>query len=232
MIDQPTPEILLSGAESYGLPILSPAGDRLLYTMLATADRSHPFKWRLMSTPLEGGSRSVVLTGDYTYHCGYLPGARCVLGEDKGHQLVFSTLDPVEGKGTEIQRLDTHPEAEWSLSPDGNKIAIADWLGRSGEVRILTLSDRKVVTLLLQPWKWEMVGFVGWSADESHLFATAMSGTSVALLLVDLHGKLQVLEETSPNEGLIFWTVASPDGRYVAYSKRIYESNVMMLEHF
>ena len=160
------------------------------------------------------------------------PGARCVLGEDEGQQLVFSTLDPVDGKGAEIQRLDTHPEAEWSLSPDGNKIAIADWLGHSGEVRILTLSDRKVMTILLQPWKWETVGFVGWSADQSHLFATAMSGTSVALLFVDLRGKLQVLDETSPNEGLIFWTVASPDGRFVAYSKRIYESNVMMLEHF
>jgi hypothetical protein len=39
--------------------------------------------------------------------------------------------------------------------------------------------------------------------------------------------------ETTPAEGWLGWfPVASPDGHYLAYQKRTFESNVMMLEHF
>jgi hypothetical protein len=151
-IDQQTPEILLSGAESYKYPVLSPAGDRLLYTAAPTAEIGDPSK-RLMSTPVEGGASSVLLAGEYTYHCGSAPTAICVLGESKGQQLIFSILDPVEGKGAEVGRVEVRhglPLVRWSLSPDGNKIAIVEPLGLAAEVRILTLADHKVVTLPLE----------------------------------------------------------------------------------
>jgi hypothetical protein len=126
-IDQQTPEILLSGAENYRRPVFSPAGDRLLYTASPTVERLDPSQ-RLMSKPLEGGDPIVLLAGNYTYHCGRVPSARCVLAEVQGHQLVFLNLDPVKGKGTGIQRLEIlhSPNADWSLSPDGSKIAIVE----------------------------------------------------------------------------------------------------------
>jgi Tol biopolymer transport system component len=97
-IDQQTPDILVSGAESYRWPAFSPTGDRLLYTALATEDRNDASK-RLMSMSVDGGASSVLLRGYYTYHCAFVPSARCVLGEVQGQQLIFSILDPVEGKG-------------------------------------------------------------------------------------------------------------------------------------
>jgi serine/threonine protein kinase/Tol biopolymer transport system component len=233
-IEQQTPEILLSGAESYRWPVLSPTGDRLLYTAAATADWQHPSK-RLMSMPVDGGASSVLLKREYyTYHCGSVPSARCVVSEVQGRQLVFSILDPVEGEGAEIQRVQVPPNSTdflWSLSPDGNKIAIAYQLA-GGEVRILTLADHKVLTLVLQGWKWDQMQSVAWSADGGHLFGTAWSETSTVLLFIDLRGNLEVLAEVPQGEAWLSYPVASPDGRYLAYMKRTFESNVMMLEHF
>lgn len=235
-IDQQTSEIVLSDAESYRWPAFSPAGDRLLYTEAATADRLDASK-RLMSMPADGGARSVLLAGDYSYHCGSVPSARCVLAEIQGQDVVLSVLDPVEGKGAEIQRLKFYSSinwspANWSLSPNGNKIAIVEDRGPASEVRILTLADRKVVILALQGWRWDYVQSVAWSADGNHLFATAYSDASTVLLLIDLRGNLQVLDEVPPGEAWLSAPVPSPDGHYLAYMKRTYESNVMMLEHF
>ena len=230
-IDQQSPEILLSGAESYRQPAFSPAGDRLLYTMSATAKTYDPTA-RLMSSPVEGGARSVLLSGQYTYHCGSVPSARCVLLEVKGQELVFSILDPVEGKGAEIQRVEALASTNWDLSPDANKIAIVNPQGGRGEIRVLRLADRSVVTLALQGWKWDQIQSVAWSPDESHLFATAWSGTSNAVVLIDLRGNLQVLAEVPQGEAFLYQPLASPDGHYLAYEKRTYGGTAMMLEHF
>jgi hypothetical protein len=133
----------------------------------------------------------------------------------------------------ELQRVNApHQTAYWSLSPDGNKIAIADEAAFAGEVKILTLSESKVVTLPLKGWRWKTVQTVAWSADGGHLFATAYTGTSFVLLFIDLRGNLRVLAEVPEGEAWLYKPVASPDGRYLAYEKRTYESNVMMLEHF
>ena len=229
-IDQQTPEILLSGAEHYGWPIFSPNGDRLLYTMSVTADPNAPAS--LMSMPLGGSAGTVLLRGQYTYHCGFVPSARCVLAEGQGQQFVFSNLDPIEGKGAEFQRVDVPPilESLWSLSPDGNKILIVYEIASVDEVRILTLLDRKVVPLSLHGWKGYMQN-VAWSADGSHFFATGDTGTSSELLFIDSCGNVHVLYEATPSAWLCC-PVPSPDGHYLAYMKRTYETNVMMLEHF
>jgi Tol biopolymer transport system component len=238
-IDQQTPEILVSGRETYRGPILSPAGDKLLYTVAPTAVRRDPDR-RLMSMPAGGGA-STVLIGkgeESTYRCGTVPSARCVLAEFQGQQLVFFNLDPVEGKGAEIGRVQFHANADWtaawSLSPDGTKIAIADGGMPAAELQILTLADRKVSTLPLRGWNW--CGTVAWSADGSHLFAMAQKGLGVrngALLFIDLRGNLRVLTESPVGgERFIGFPSASPDGRYVAYGKRTWAVNVMMLEHF
>ena len=230
-IDQQTPEVLLSGAESYQQPTFSPAGDRFLYTASATLDRHDPSE-RLESMLVAGGAPTILLAGDYTYHCGSVPSARCVLGDMKGRQFVFSILDPVKGKGVEIQRAEVEVSAEWSLSPDGNKIAIINPLRGGNKVWLLTLADGTLVTLALQGGKWKYMQSVAWSADGSHLFATAYTGTSFVILYIDLRSNQQVLAEVHQADAWLYHPVPSPDGHYLAYMKRTYEENVMMLEHF
>ncbi len=231
-IDQPTPQVLLSGAENYRRPIFSPAGDRLLYLASATVDYLDPTK-RVMSKPVNEGTPSVLLAGAYYYRCGSVPSARCFLAELQGQQLVFSELDPVKGKGAEIQRVDVHRgdwSVAWSVSPDGNEIAILDPGANRGEVKILTVADHALRTLALQGWKWDGAQSITWSADGNHLFATALTATSVVLFSIDLRGNMRVLVEEGA--GWLSYPVPSPDGRYLAYMKRTNESNVVMLEHF
>jgi serine/threonine protein kinase/Tol biopolymer transport system component len=228
-IDQQSSKILLSGPEGYLWPAFSPRGDRLLFTMTATGDRHDPSA-RVMSVPVDGGARSVLLSGRYTYHCGSVRSAHCVVSEVEGQQLVFSVLDPVAGKGAELRRVEAPANAYWDLSPDGKQIAIVDPTGSQGEIRILTLADRSTVTLPLQ-WKRGLIQSLAWAADGKHLFATAWA-QSAAILLVDLRGNLQVLTEAPAAEEWLYGPVASPDGHYLAYMKRVFESNVIMLEHF
>lgn len=234
-IDQQTPEVLLSGAENYRRPIFSPAGDRLLYLASATVDYFDPTK-RVMSKPVNEGTPSVLLPGAYYYRCGSVPSARCVLAELQGQQLVFSELDPEGGKGIEIQRVDVHGgdwATAWSVSPDGNKIAIVDPGGNRGEVKILTVADHAVGgTLALQGWKWDSLGSIAWAADGKHFFATAATATSFVLSSIDLQGNTQVLAEVPMGEAWLSYPVPSPDGHHLAYMKRTYDSNVVMLEHF
>jgi hypothetical protein len=51
--------------------------------------------------------------------------------------------------------------------------------------------------------------------------------------LLDLGGNLKVLAEVPSGKAWLGSNpVASPDGHYLAYMKRTYEGNMMLLEHF
>jgi len=231
-IGDQVPEVLVSGGENYSWPTLSPTGEHLLFTASTTPGLVDPSK-RLMTMPAEGGSRSLLLTGGYRCHCGYLTSANCVIAEANGEQLVFSFLDPVQGRGSEIQRVDVKAQGtDWSLSPDGTRIAIGD-PSSGGWIQILTIADGKLVPLP-HNMRWAGVQHVAWAADGKHLFATAWSneipGQTQAILSLDLQGHGQVMEVAGA--GWLQDLRASPDGHYLAYTKRNPESNVMLLENF
>jgi serine/threonine protein kinase len=232
-INADMPETLITGAENYRDPIPSAAG-RLLYNAFASADvETDVGNWRLMSTPMEGGPRSVLMAGRYSYECASLGSAPCVVADLKDNQLVFSTLDPARGKGTEIARVVYHTGElpHWSLSPDGTQIAMAD-TGESKAIKILNLGDRRITSLSVQRLKWKDLTSVGWAADGKRLFAVARSESSSAVILIDPNGKLAVLHEVNPRQAWIGMPIASPDGRYLAFTKRTYMSNLVLLEKF
>jgi dipeptidyl aminopeptidase/acylaminoacyl peptidase len=223
-------EILLSGAASYYDPVLSPDGTRLLFS--EKNDQPDPVR-RLMSMPIGGGARLSILDGRHTYRCGHSASAGCVLGDVEGKELVFSVLDPVKGKGNEIQRVGSDPYATWSLSPDGTKIAIAP-VSRDNWIQVLSIPDHKV-TELPHSGTWEIVQHVTWAADGKHLLATAWAdptGKFQSILYVDLQGNLQPLNEVKQGTGWLMDMQASPDGHYLAYTERLYEANITMLENF
>jgi DNA-binding winged helix-turn-helix (wHTH) protein/Tol biopolymer transport system component len=226
-------EVLALGGDNYSWPALSPTGEHLLFTASTTPGLVDPSK-RLMTMPVEGGSRSLLLTGGYICHCGYLPSSNCVIAEANGKQLIFSFLDPVQGKGAEIQRVDVKALfADWSLSPDGTRIAIGD-PGSDGWIQILTIADGKLASLPHSVTRAN-VEHVAWAADGEHLFAAAWSDEipgqqHQAILSLDLEGHVQVIEVAGA--GWLRDLRASPDGHYLAYTKRNTESNVMLLENF
>src|SRR5271157_1630805 len=146
-IDAKTPEALIGGPENYYHPRISAQGV-VLYSAAASPDREEPGDntVRLMSTPEQGGARTTLLKGDYDYECGSSPSSSCVVAEFADGHLMFFRLDPLKGKGEEIARIEGQRgyDARWGVSPDGAKIAIVDPTEHEGEIRILSLADRKV----------------------------------------------------------------------------------------
>ncbi len=230
------PETLISGPENYRDAVES-AGGTLLYTAFSSPDvEIAAGNWRLMSTPMAGGPRNVLINGRYSYECSTAPASGCVVADLHDQELIFSGLDPVTGKYREIARYPGFKAgtttSNWSLSPDRSRIAIADRGENIGVLHILNLETGKVALLNLSPWKWRLLTSVSWAADGQGLFAIAETESSVALLSVSREGRLSVLQEVDKKKAWLFWPLASPDGRFLAFSMRTYQSDLVMLENF
>ncbi len=227
-----TPETLISGADSYFRPRLS-AGGTLLYTATASTRVWDPgdSTIRLMSTPLQGGPRSTLMMGRYEYKCSFSLSSSCVASDLKNAQLTFFYLDPAKGRGEEIASIVGYKggQPRWDLSPDGSKIAIVDDGDQRGEIRILSLADRRISTL--QVPNRPHLQHISWAADGKSLFAVEFD-LSVSLLSVDANGTARVLYEIPENAGWISSIIPSPDGKRLAFTKRMTASDVMLLENF
>jgi len=232
-----TPETLIMGPENYFEPKLSAQGV-LLYTASALPDRLDPDDTtiRLMSTPEQGGARTTLLKGRYQYACGSLPSSSCVVAELKDGRLIFSHLDPLKGRGEEIARIDRYhseigvQQPRWDLSPDGTRIAIVDESERKGEIRILNVADRRITVLPVRDWKWDVLATISWAADGKSWFVLAgVYGGSDAVLSIDADGVRRVLHETDAE---LVTIVPSPDGKHLAFTKRVGVADVMLLENF
>jgi Tol biopolymer transport system component len=228
-LDTENPETLIAGPESYLGPQLSAEGT-LLYTARSP---SPPFVYRLMSTPEHGGPRSTLMEGLYGYACGSRPRSACVVAELKGKELTFYYLDPVKGEGEKIATLDRYAAAypQWSLSPDGARIAIVEPYVNN-QVRILNLSDGTITLLPVRNWNYQSLEVISWSADGKGLFASAQSSSSIALISINVDGSYKILEEMPVGAAWISGIAPSPDGKHLAFTKRVYVWNVMLLENF
>ncbi len=238
-IDAKTPETLIAGSENYVYARLGSQGT-LLYTAAPPPNlqgRAVTAR-RLMSMPEQGGASTTlmhIVYGDYYYKCGSSPpSSSCVVSELKDGHLIFFHLDPLKGKGEEVARIDGYqsPDARWDLSPDGARIAIVDpTIEGKGEIRILNLADRRVNVLSVRNWKWDEVILISWAADGKGWFVYALSAHSPdALVSIDGNGNLTVLQEIPA--GNIMTLVPSPDGKRLAFTKRMFVDDVMLLENF
>ncbi len=234
-IDGTMAETLVDGPENYRDPVVSSTGVLLYTTFSSVNGVVDPASWRLMSTPIAGGSRTTLLSGRYTYGCGTAPSSRCVMSDlQSNNELVFFKLDPAKGKGDELARAESHNanaiRERWSLSPEGTRIAIADWGRESTSIRILRLDDGKITAWPLS--KPQLIDDVAWEGDGKRFFAITDLESSVALEFIESDGRLTPLYEVPADRGTLAYPIASPDGRFLAFSQRTFISDLVLLENF
>ena len=231
-------EPVVATSDDEVLPRTSPDGKWILYWAVPPSDVGSAFlspRSRLMRVAMSGGPPQRVLDwgSPSNFGCGAIPGARCVLGKQAGSRYVFYALDPVEGLGREITRMEIDPSmpVNWQISPDGKYVAtLPKNSSLQGSIRVITLEDGK-------SWNLELPGWFGcagidWARDGNHVFVSAYSDQGEGLLLVNLHGQIRVVHRWSENEWGQY-AIPSPDGRALAIV--VYqagESNAWLIENF
>ena len=194
---------------------------------------------RLMRRAVGGGSPEVALQlrlddfGLDKFSCSSNPQASspCVLGLLEGKDLIFYSLEPQRGKGSQLGKIEVFGAyMGWGLSPDGSRIAVVDGDKYEGRIEVLTLSDGSWQEVVPEPGTRHLQS-IAWAADGKSFFATAYAPNSYNLLHVTLAGKVQSLLRNDARQWLVS-PLPSPDGKYLAFRAQTSDSNVWTIDNF
>ena len=184
----------------------------------------------VLRVPMTGGTPQLLLRDNIadTVRCAQAPATICAIatGPDKKH-LVFTSFDPVLGRGAELARFEVEPDVHytWAISPDATRIAI---LKRgTADIHVLSIKTHEDHKITVQ--HWNNLLSLDWTADGKGLFTSSMQPSGV-LLHVDLQGHADILWE--PKGTQMPWAVPSPDGRHVAMPGYAQNSNAWMMQNF
>jgi Tol biopolymer transport system component len=230
-LDQETPELISMGG--FRDTPVSPDGKWVLAIPYPKpGDPKDPDQ--LMRIPVAGGppelvTKALAATDDEVF-CARPPSNLCVFGErteDRKH-LVFTSIDPLKGRGTELARFDLDPSANnWNfhISPDGTRLAVST--NGAGPIHILSLRGQP--EQVLRP-KFNSVGEFYWAADGKGLYVPDHVKSRSVLWYLGLNGNMHVLWK-NPGEGYILGH-PSADGRHLAIEVSSTSNNFWMMENF
>jgi hypothetical protein len=230
-------------AEWETLSQVTPDGESLLYWRFPPVVSGVGIHPELVRRPISGGAPVHVLTSATLAHpagagrpapwetrvrCPKVPGTRCVLSESVDGALVFSALDPVQGRGEEVFRIEHATAAAyiWDVSPDGTKLAIPR---ANGPIAIQPISGGGEATEVRLP-ACDPVTPV-WSADGRGLFVSVdcnADDPQFRLYHVGLDGASQLLWQAPPL--YILEAEPSPDGKQLAIAVKHTDNDVWMVE--
>lgn len=248
-IDEPGATLTVFGPNEERSPQISSDGAWILFLAWPRrSGNSPPSSGRIMRVPMSGGEPSAVIDiqgypgmaqvksegrtrptarGYPSFRCPSMNTVPCVLAEQKGNQIVFSSIDPTAGSVSEVLREEVSPatESSWDLSPDGTAIAVVPLEEQTGRIRIRRLRTGEARDINVNGWAH--LDSVAWAAGGDGLFVTKYSSRGSTLLRVTLDGQTQVLRTSS------MWMdtpVPSANGRYLAFGQAVHQSNAWVIE--
>ena len=233
-LDRDTAEPIVTGPRDKHDPAVSPDGSWILYLQDIAGGKT-----RIMRVPTTGGPPQLVLEGPGIdgLGCCRSPRSLCVFGErtQDEKQYVFTALDPMQGRGRELARVDLKQPINsycWSLSPDGSRIAFTQQEKdkRDARVELIPSADDKRAEILLGG-QW--LCSIQWAIDGKGLYVGSHPAEGGGLFFVDMEGRSSDLLRQQ-RQPFSYWIrgVPSPDGHYLAVSGQIMYTNIWMLENF
>jgi Tol biopolymer transport system component/DNA-binding winged helix-turn-helix (wHTH) protein len=224
--DQPAPDLVVGGDDSVTIARLNPDGSQVFYLQ---PSRTKANGVSLMRMPLSGGTPQVILQRDAidNFQCARLPSTLCIYGQSSASDIRFFSFDPTTGKDAPLAHHVNGSKYNWTLSPDGQTIALAQW--HQPEIQLVSTRNGSARTLLVKGWAG--VSSIDWAADGQTLWASssAFRGTQ-ALLNIDLNGRVRSMFQDADKD--VGWAIPSPDGRRLAFWEASGSSNVWMLQGF
>jgi Tol biopolymer transport system component len=248
-IDSTNPEPVVMDQNDNRAPALSPHKEWIIYfawprsaAQVSTAS--------LMRRSVAGGAPEVILeakglpgsaqtsyrvvmptmTGQPAFRCPSQSGPSCVLSEAGPHEVVFYSFAPLPGASkSEVFRIEASDAnaIAWDLSPDGSRIAYAEFSWRSASIHVRELRANTTRDIPLKDMT--ELSTLSWSADGKSFFATTFALTGSSLFHVTFDGKYRALYKGAKEvEG----ARPSPDGRYLAFGDVVSASNVWLVEGF
>jgi serine/threonine protein kinase/Tol biopolymer transport system component len=225
-IRETTAETLVEGRSIF-LPRLSADGSQVLY-LSATKPGDISFPASLMRKPLAGGPPRVVLreNGIINYQCARNPSRLCIFSKLEGSNLSFVSFDPEQGAGRELMKMSIG-YTNWSLSPDGSRLAI--FLDRH-RVRFVSPSTGVARDVVIKDWPL-MNG--DWSADSKRVFMRSVTPQDFPVILaVNEDGNAEVIFQGQPHTE-VEMMIQSPDGRHAILGMHSHgDNNAWMVESF
>ncbi|HUE42860.1 MAG TPA: winged helix-turn-helix domain-containing protein [Candidatus Sulfotelmatobacter sp.] len=231
-MDQPAPDLLVGGKDGVALARPSPDGSQVFYLAGAQGsnggDNGQKGK-RLMRVSLSGGAPQLILQRETidNFQCASLPATLCIFGQATAQDIQFIQFDPVTGQQTPLGFGVKGSKYNWSLSPDGQTIALAQW--RRPEIYFVSTKTGKSRTLTLQSERG--VSSLDWAFDGQSLWASSSTFTGTqALLNIDLRGRVRQLFQDPDKD--VGWAIPSADGRHIAFWEAGGSSNAWVLKDF
>jgi serine/threonine protein kinase len=234
-LGQGNAEPLFPGPDDQYSAEVSPDGASILYwTSPHSPGKPVASTLTLMRAPVGGGTSERILDGPYDSatgsHCATQPNGACVLSLMGKGQLVFYSLDPLKGQGKELARTqvgDAGLWLSWALSPDAKLIAVGGFRPDEKIVRIIDLQTGRQRAIAIPA---PILAGLSWSSDGRAVYSSAQESQHY-LLRTDLSGKSQILQ-ASPSWQFFSSPLASPDGRFLAYTHQAAQQNAFLFENF
>lgn len=223
-IDETTAEVLVEGNQMR-FPRLNADGSQVLY-LVESGDRSLPAS--LMAKPLAGGPPRLVLRdyGINNYQCARSPSQLCVFSKLVGPDHDLFSFDLERGAGREIAKI-PNSESNWTLSPDGLRIAMSS---SRHQIRFLSTDTGAEHDVSLNDWP---VYNIDWSSDSKSLFIRTVTPQGVPVILTfNQVGKAEVAIEGQADSYFSFF-IQSPNGRYgILEMPTPGDNNAWMVENY
>jgi DNA-binding winged helix-turn-helix (wHTH) protein/Tol biopolymer transport system component len=238
--DAPDPLVPASDEQTGAQP--TPDGRWILYYATQYAAGDSPATTRLMRLATSGAVSEQVLHAQgspglatFIFDCPAQASGSCVISRFDQGRLVFYALDPIQGQGREVARtkFDQTNVENWSIAPDGSRIAVVNVNQQAKQISVLELGDGSEHGLrereIPLPPEWRIFS-LGWASQGNGFFAT-VAAPDYQIVRIGLDGKTSVLLDRA-RDAWLGDVAASADGLHLAFNQQTFEANVWLLEEF